>query len=462
MSGPIEAILIGAGQRGAKDYAPYALQHPHELRFVAVAEPIPERRLQFAQDHQIPTERQFNSWEDLLEQSQMGEAAIVCTQDQLHTQPALAAFQKGYHVLLEKPIAITPEECRLLVSTAQKLKRQLHICHVLRYTKHFQRLRELVQSGILGQIVHVDHKENVSWWHMAHSYVRGQWAVESASCPMILAKCCHDFDILLWVLDRKCLQLSSMGNLLHFRPENAPPNVPERCLDGCPAQDTCPYYAPMIYVDLLPLWRTVNATSSGLSKWLTRAQLQMPGILGVISKFVPLLRQVSDYRGWPRSVLTLDPTPESLQKALLTGPYGRCVYRCGNDVVDHQVVLMEFEGGVSVTLTMQGHAHIEGRTIQIEGSRASLQASFSLGGSWIEISDHRSGQITRYDTSTTLPSGHLGGDEGIMRSFVCSLREGKTGQITIAAQQALESHLLAFAAEEARKTGVTINMEGYA
>jgi len=461
MTKPIQAVLIGAGQRGALDYAPYALQYPEQLRFVAVAEPNPERRQRFSEQHHIAIENQFETWEDLLEIPQMAQAALICTQDQMHTAPTLATLSKGYDVLLEKPMATTAEDCKQLVRASIESGRQLHICHVLRYTNHFQILRDLIKSGILGQIVHVDHRENVSWWHMAHSYVRGHWAVEANSCPMILAKCCHDFDILMWVLERNCLWLSSTGNLIHFRPENAPEGAPERCLDGCPIHDRCPYYAPHIYLDLVPLWRTIEATSNGFPKWVARAQLRMPGILRATSKFVPLLRQVSDYHGWPRSVLTQDPTPDTLYEALCTGPYGRCVYHCDNDVVDHQVVSMEFEDGITVTLTMQGHAHLEGRTTRIEGSHGSLQASFSLGGSWIEVSNHRSGRITRYDTSTALPSGHSGGDEGLMRSFVHSLQGEKTEQSMIVTQQALESHLLAFAAEEARKSGNTIQIETY-
>jgi predicted dehydrogenase len=460
MKKTIQAVLIGAGQRGALDYAPYALQHPDELQFIAVAEPNEERRKWFAHEHSILTENQFESWEELLEKPPIAHAALICTQDQMHTAPTLAALHEGYDVLLEKPMATTAEECKQLVQAAKETGRQLHICHVLRYTSHFQTLRDLIKSGILGQIVHVDHQENVSWWHMAHSYVRGHWANESESCPMILAKCCHDFDILMWVLERKCLQLSSSGNLLHFRHENAPDGAPDRCLDGCPVQDRCPYYAPFIYVDLVPLWRTIEATSTGLAKWVTRTYLRRPGIIQAASQFIPLLRQVSDYRGWPRSVLTQNPTPDKLLQALHTGPYGRCVYRCENDVVDHQVVLMEFESGISVTLTMQGHSHLEGRTTHIDGSMGSLRASLSLGGSWIEVSNHRSGKITRYDTSPTLPSGHSGGDEGLMRSFIRSLQEEKLEQSHNLAQQALESHLLAFAAEEARKTKRCIHLNG--
>jgi predicted dehydrogenase len=452
MPEPIAAVLIGAGQRGAKDYGPYALRHPQKLRFVAVAEPVLERRMQFSQDHHIPPENQFITWEDLLKRPKMGQAALICTQDQMHTQPTIAALDKGYHILLEKPMATTEEECHLLIRTAQEKQRQLQICHVLRYTRHFQFLRELVHSGRLGEIIHVDHKENVSWWHMAHSYVRGNWAIEAEGCPMILAKCCHDFDILLWLLERRCLQLSSVGNLIHFRSEKAPEGAPERCLDGCPVSESCPYYAPFIYIDLIPLWRTIASTSSGLTKWATKAQLQFPRLLEGASTFIPILRQVSDYRGWPRSILTSDPTPKNLYEALRTGPYGRCVYRCGNDVVDHQVVMMEFDGGLSVTLTMHGHSHIEGRTTRIEGSLGSLEASFSLGGSWIEISDHTSGYSTRFNTSADLHSGHSGGDEGLMEAFILSIQEEKMEEASRTTKQALESHVLAFLAEEARKT----------
>jgi hypothetical protein len=248
--------------------------------------------------------------------------------------------------------------------------------------------------------------------------------------------------------------------LLHFRSENAPTDAPERCLDGCPASGTCPYYAPFIYMDLLPLWRTIDSTSSGLTKWTAQAELRFPWLVEAASALIPLLRQVSDYRGWPRSVLTLNPTPENLYQALLTGPYGRCVYRCNNDVVDHQVVSMEFEGGLSVTLTMHGHSHIEGRTTKIEGSHASLEAAFSLGGSWIEISNHRDGEMTRYNTSASLPSSHSGGDEGLLEAFIDSLRGEKIEAAKRVADEALESHLLAFAAEEARIRERTIRLEG--
>lgn len=461
MSEPVKAILIGAGQRGALDYAPYALRNPQELRFVAVAEPLLERRQSFALQHSIPESEQYESWEPLLAQPRKGQAALVCTQDQMHTQPTMAALRMGYDVLLEKPMATTVEECRQLVSAAEASGRQLHVCHVLRYTRHFQIMREIIQSGVLGQIINMDHRENISWWHMAHSYVRGNWATEARSCPMILAKCCHDFDILLWLLDRKCERLSSTGALLHFRAENAPPGAPLHCLDGCPISETCPYYAPWIYLDLVPLWRAVARSPEWLPRTAAQIQLKAPWLIRLLSGVVPILRQVSDYRGWPASVVIFNPTPEALSEALQSGPYGRCVYRCDNDVVDQQVVNMQFEGGLSATLTMHGHSHLESRTTRIEGTRASLQAYLSLAEAWIKVSEHRSGHEQSYRTATSIQSGHAGGDEGLIRAFVRSVSKATTEEPLSTAQTALESHLMAFAAEEARRSRRVVEMKEY-
>ena len=185
---PIQAILIGAGQRGREAYGPYALQHPDEIQFVAVAEPDPVRRGSFARQHNISPENQFESWEALLEQPQYGQAALICTQDQQHTAPTLAALRAGYDVLLEKPMATTLEECQQLVAVAEETGRQLHICHVLRFTEHFAKMRQIIQSGVLGSVINVSHRENVAWWHMSHSFVRGNWRSQALSSPMILAK----------------------------------------------------------------------------------------------------------------------------------------------------------------------------------------------------------------------------------------------------------------------------------
>jgi predicted dehydrogenase len=457
---PIHAVLIGAGQRGAEAFAPYALDNPDRLRFVAVAEPDPIRRAAFAAQHQIPEQSQFESWQALLSKPSMAQAALVCTPDRDHFGPAMAALQAGYHVLLEKPMAPTQEECRRLVDFARLSSRQLHVAHVLRYTRHFQKMRQILNSGVLGDIVNISHRENVSWWHMAHSYVRGNWANADRSSPMILAKCCHDLDILVWMLGRKCQSLSSFGSLIHFRQEKAPEGATAYCLDGCPAAETCPYYAPFIYIDLLPLWRSYAGTAPRLPSLVAQAQEKAPGLVKMLSLVEPVLGQAVDYRGWPRSVVCREPTPENLLKALQEGPYGRCVYQCDNNAVDNQIVAMQFEGGLTVTLTMHGHSHLEGRTTRIEGARGSLTAGFGVGGSWIEVNEHRSDHRTRYDTCAPLGEGHGGGDRALLAAFLESITAEGKAALSLA-DQALESHLMAFAAEASRLEKRVVDMHQF-
>ena len=240
MKKPVDVVLIGAGNRGRDVYGRYICRHPQQFRLVAVADPATTRREKVAEQHQLPVERQFASWEDLLQQSQMAQAAIIATPDQSHTQPALAALKAGYDVLLEKPMAIRQEDCVRLVQVSEEEGRLLQISHVLRYTPVMQKVKHILESGSLGELITVSHRENVSFWHMAHSYVRGNWRNAKEASPMILAKCSHDFDLLYWFLERECTHLSSIGTLLHFNTEQAPQHGPERCTDGCPIADSCP------------------------------------------------------------------------------------------------------------------------------------------------------------------------------------------------------------------------------
>ncbi len=425
MTRPVTLALIGAGARGAYAYGSYALAHPQEVRFVAVAEPDPIRRQRFAETHDLDDDRCFESWEELLSQGQMADGILIATQDQLHVEPTVAALEAGYHVLLEKPMAHTLEGCVRLVQAAERTGRILQICHVLRYTPFWQTLHRIVTSGELGDIITVEHRENVAWWHMAHSFVRGNWRRAELSSPMILAKCCHDLDLLVWNLQRPVVRLSSVGSLIHFRPENAGPEIPERCTDGCPIEAECPFSALGIYLDarLLPGPRALE-----------------PG------ETAPPV--------WPFITMTDDLTWEGRRRAIENGPYGRCVYRCDNDVVDHQVVSMELAGGTSVVLVMHGHSNEEHRSMRYDGTRATLRARF---GNPSEIVLHPHGGAPR-----TIPipqaqgGGHGGGDWGTFRAFLQVLR-GETAPLTDV-RTSLESHLLAFAAEEARLTHGVVEM----
>ncbi len=433
----VRLALIGAGQRGRDAYGAQALRHPDDARFVAVAEPTPERRVRFAAAHDVPAAHQFVSWEAMLGGPRLADAVVIATQDHDHVAPALAALAAGYDVLLEKPMATTLDDCVALVGAAERAGRMLQICHVLRYTDFFSRLHHIVQSGRLGDVVTVEHRENVAYYHMAHSFVRGNWGNTARSSPMILAKCCHDLDILFWILGEPVARLSSVGTLRHLRPDGAPhPEVPPRCTDGCPVEDRCPFSAPGIYLDYRP-FKDV-ARGLGLS-----ADADLSGVLT-----------------WPMSALADgDLSRDAIRQALEAGPYGRCVYHCDNDVVDNQIVTMETEAGTSIALFMHGHSHQEGRTMRYDGTRATLEGRFMAFEQEICIHDHLTGETEVIHPEMAF-DGHGGGDEGLMLAFAAAVRDGTQAPMT-AARASLESHLLAFAAEQARIEGSVIDMAAF-
>lgn len=429
MSRPLELVLIGAGQRGTNAYGSFAFTNPQDVRFVAVAEPDAIRRERFAADHDLDDNACFESWDELIAQGQLGDAALITTQDQMHVAPAVAAMEAGYDVLLEKPMAHTLAGCIELVQAAERTGRILQICHVLRYAPAWRALHEVIRSGRLGEIVTVEHRENVAYWHMAHSFVRGNWRNESLSSPMILAKCCHDLDILTWNLESPVRWLSSTGSLIHYRESQVGPEIPHRCTDGCPIEAECPYSAISIYLEMNPFPDLV-------------AEAQRIGPENVVPTRIPF------------TAVGPDRTLAGRKHAMETGPYGRCVYRCDNDVVDHQVVTMELESGTSVVMVMHGHSDEEHRSMRYDGSRATLRARIGRH-SEISIHDHRTGRVENipFERAT---AGHGGGDHGIMADFVRVLR-GELEPLTTA-RVSLESHLLAFAAEEARHNRSVIHM----
>ena len=455
-------LLIGAGNRGAEVYGEWIRTHPDQLKITAIAEPIESRLKETASLHHVPISQQYRSWEEALSKGKIADAAMICTLDQEHIQPALKALELGYDVLLEKPMASRLEDCVALVQTAEQHGRLLQIAHVLRYTDFFQQIYQIVQSGELGQIITVSHRENVSAWHMAHSYVRGNWRRTEETSPMILAKSCHDLDILYWILNSRVKTLSSTGGLKHFRAENAPAGAPRHCLDGCPAASTCPFYAPAIYLDLEPIHIGLSNALSKNIRMAGKLMRRSPWMVQAAAAMAPPLRQITDYNGWPRSVICENPSdPKEIHQALQEGPYGRCVYFCDNDVVDHQIVLMEMENGISVSFSMHGHSFEECRTIRIDGSQATLLGKFGWNQTYIEIRDHRGDGSHRIDMPNSVETGgHGGGDRGLMEHFVKAL-EGEQDAVLTDARSSLESHLMAFAAEKARSTHTVVDMDQF-
>lgn len=402
----LEAVLLGAGNRGYGVYGAWALEHPDRLRFVAVADPDPLRRERFAREHGIPPERCFSSWQDLLEQPQFAPALVNALPDPLHEESAVRALERGYHQLLEKPLAHTLEGGIRIARAAQESGKVLMLGYVLRFAPFFRTLKRILESGDLGQIVTVMWRENVASTHFAHSYVRGNWGNQSRSSPFVLAKSSHDLDLLGWLLGTRVKVASSFGNLLHFRAEQAPKGAPQRCLDGCPAENTCPYHVKHIYL------------SSNI--------------------------------GWPTGVISTDLSLKGRMKALEYGPYGRCVYHADNDVVDHQVASLLFENGVTATFTVHGHSAEEGRTLRMDGTRATLYGTFSASRQHLRLEPHNIRYPAEEIALDIAPgmsgAGHGGGDAGLCAAFVNAVQKEQIQPL----EDYLESQILAFALEEAR------------
>jgi len=407
---PVTAVILGAGNRG-NTYASYAKEHPEELQIVAVADPRMDRRNMLAEELKIPESGRFPSWQALLECPRMADCAFVCTLDDDHTEPAIKAMEMGYHLLLEKPMSNTEAECRAIVDAANRTGCTLAVCHVLRYTPFYVTLKGLIDRGEIGEVSAINQIENVGYWHQAHSFVRGNWRTVLETSPMILQKSCHDMDIILWLMGRDCKRVHSFGSLRHFRAENAPEGAPKRCLDGCPHASDCPYYAPALYLDM-------NRT------------------------------------GWPVDVITTDMSYEGRRKALEEGPYGRCVYHCDNDVVDRQVVNLEFEGGAVATFTMIGLSADFSRQLKIFGTEGQIEADMGTKKIVLQrFSEEK--RLIPIDMGKEA-SGHGGGDFGIMRDFIHILRNG--GESRTGAAVSLQSHLICFAAERSRKEHIVVEL----
>ena len=412
----VDALLIGAGNRGRNVYGRYAAAHPERLRIVAVAEPRAEAREALAREHGLAPGCQFADWRELFAGERRAAAAIVASGDHEHTGPALAALARGYHVLLEKPIAPTERECREVVTAAEKAGRILQIAHVLRYTAFYREVARMVASGRLGRLLTIDMKEHVAHWHMTHSYVRGKFRSRELAAPIILAKCCHDLDLLLWLAGARARRLVSFGELDHYRREQAPPGAPARCTDGCPVQESCPHDAVRFY-------------------------------LGPDDALATL---------WPWSDVSADPSREARRRALEGGRYGRCVYRCDNDVPDHQTLLVEFERGLQATFTVHGHATHETRTIRISGSEGELRGSLREGV--IEL--HRHGQLeSERWREPEGAGGHFGGDRGLLDHFTEIVARDDASESQTSGRIALASHLLGFAAERSRLAGKVVELD---
>ncbi|MHA1637718.1 MAG: Gfo/Idh/MocA family oxidoreductase [Candidatus Thorarchaeota archaeon] len=412
---PVEMIVIGAGDRG-NVYASYAKKYPEITQIVGVAEPREFYRQRMTEEYDIPIENVYTDWKDITKQERFADAVIIATQDSMHVEPAVAFANLGYHILLEKPMAPDAEGCKKIVQAVMDNNTIFSVGHVLRYTNYTMKLKEIIDSGAIGNIVSIDRLEPVGFWHQAHSFVRGNWRNEAESASMLLAKSCHDIDWIRYIMGKKCTAISSFGSLVHFKKENKPENAGSRCLQ-CDYEPNCPYSAKRIYFEIFR----------------------------------------RGYRGWPVSVITSDVTEKGILNALETGPYGRCVYECDNDVVDHQVVNMEFEGGESASFTMTAFTQGRARETRIFGTKGELIGN----GTKLHVYDFLTDETEIIDTTVSEGlnlEGHGGGDYGLIKAFVKAVSEKNPELILSGPEETLQSHLMVFAAEQSRLTKKTISL----
>ena len=404
----ITAIVIGAGNRG-RLYASYAERFPDHLKIVGVSDILESRKDAMGDKHGIPQEHRFGHYREVFEVPKFADVVIISTPDDKHIEPCLKAMELGYDVLLEKPAAQTEAECRQILAYTKKYNRIVAICHVLRYAPYFIALKHAVATGEIGELVNIQHMEPIQYAHMAHSYVRGNWRSEKATTPIILAKSCHDLDIIRWIVDKPCLTIAADGSLHLFKKENAPEGAPLRCTDGCPHESTCPYSAIDIYV--------------------TRKQH-----LGVFD-----LKNRRDEN-------------EIMEKIKTTG-YGRCVYHCDNDQPDHYVSQMTFEDGKTASFTMDAFTPWGGRRTRIMGTTGFIEGD----GKTFTVYDFRSNKkkvwnMDVVDAEEYKGSGHGGGDFALVRDFIEAVATQDNNRLSSTIEASIESHIMGFAAEKSRKS----------
>ena len=426
MSKQMTVAIAGLGSRGRDTYAKAAKIYPDKMKIVAIADIDPEKVKLTAEEYDVPMSHCYESAEDMLKEEKLADVMIIATQDRQHVGQAIKALKKGYHLLLEKPISPDLGECRKISEVAKECKREVVVCHVLRYTPIYQKVKEILDAGTIGDVISIMAIENVGWFHQAHSFVRGNWANSDETSPMILQKCCHDMDIYTWLLGKKCKAISSVGDTHLFKKECAPEGATPYCLGGCKAKENCKFDAEKIYI-------TNPATG------IRNGNTWMAGV-----------------------ACGVNPTEERTYEALKNGQYGRCVYMCDNNVVDHQQTNLLFEDGTTMSFTMCAFTEKCYRYFKAMGTNGEIEADMLSNKIHVRVFGEPEEIIDVKLLANDL-KGHGGGDSGIVNDFLDMLiNETEATERTTTLEHSLESHFMALAAEESRlRGGELINMDAF-
>lgn len=405
---PITYVVVGAGSRG-NAYAAYAEKFPGKAQLIGVSDINDFRREKMSNRFKVAPDRRYGDYREILGVPKFADAMVISLPDYLHYDAAMKAMELGYHILLEKPMAQTEKECRSLLAQSKRHNRIVALGHVLRYAPYFIALRETVRSGIIGDLVSIQHMEPIEHIHFSHSYVRGNWHNSKETTPIILSKSCHDLDILRWIVDKPCISASADGDLRYFKEANAPEGAPLRCTDGCPYDSECPFSTNKVY-----------ANGGGWSFVLD---------------------------------LSSNPTREEIDNKLKLCNYGKCVFHCDNDQPDHYISNFVFEGGTTATFSMEAFTPWGGRRTRIMGTKGYIEGT--------------EGEFTVTDFLTKRPkvwnmdilnklnistSGHGGGDLALFRDFAEAVFYEDVSRLTSNIEASVESHIMGFMCEKSRKS----------
>ncbi|KAJ7638671.1 hypothetical protein FB45DRAFT_903507 [Roridomyces roridus] len=421
---PVTLAIIGCGQRG-KAYARYALQSPESCKVVAIAEPRPKTRKNFADTHKVDDTLVFTTWQELLAASaetintigkRLADAVVVAVQDHMHAEVVMAFAQQGYHILCEKPMATSLQDILQMEEAVSRAGTIFGMGHVLRYSPYSRQITQYIQSGSLGKLVNIVQVEPVGYWHFAHSYVRGSWSQEKNSSFSLMTKSCHDIDIICyWLSPSSPARVSSFGSLQHFRKSSKPPEAgaATRCLD-CPAEKDCAYSAKKIYLD------SVSRGNKGFP-------------------VSPLVDGVPDI--------------ENVTEAIRSGPYGQCVYESSNDVCDNQVVNIEFSDGSTASFTMVAFSSLVcERQVRLHFTNGEIVGDMNT----FTVHDFRTGKRTVVNPPDQ-GGGHGGGDMGLISAFVEAVHTGRQEALATSLKEIVQSHITVFAAETSRREGRVVD-----
>ena len=400
--------VIGYGSRGTTYTDNVKLFAENAV--TAVCESNPVRLAKAKEKHGLADEMLFTDENAFFGKGKLADVCIVSTQDAQHRGHAIKAMEVGYDLLLEKPIACNEQDVLDIYHTAKRLGRKVFVCHVLRYAPFFTYIKKEIDSGKYGRVSTINLTEHVAYWHQAHSYVRGNWANTEKSSPMIIAKCCHDLDMLIWLIGDKVKTVSSQGSLRLFKKENQPDGAADRCLD-CKYMESCPYSAYEYYYK---------------------------------TRFLP-----GKFR-WPLNVLCDEITEENLMKALREGPYGRCVYACDNTAVDHQVTNLLFENGTTAHLTMTAFSQLSRRDIYVHCEFGEISGSMEDNKIYCRVFGKDEVVLDVNELSKDAAGfGHGGGDYFMIKDIIAESNGEQTQGLT-SIDNSVQSHIVGFAAERSR------------